>query len=108
MVISEAMFAKTPKGVDEVQKRTHGLGPRIRQMLKHENFELEWVSVYTFQCRRIDRFRHDRVLFVGDTMTDYRAAAATGLPFLGRVPPGERSPFPEGTRLVPDLAHLTI
>ena len=50
----------------------------------------------------------DRVLFVGDTMTDYRAAKATGLPFLGRVPPGERSPFPEGTRLVPDLTHLTV
>lgn len=33
MVISEAMFAKTPKGMDEVQKRTHGLGPRIRQLL---------------------------------------------------------------------------
>lgn len=33
MVISEAMFAKTPTGVEEVQKRTHGLGPRIRQML---------------------------------------------------------------------------
>lgn len=33
MVISEAMFAKTPKGVDEVQKRLYGLGPRIRQLL---------------------------------------------------------------------------
>jgi phosphoglycolate phosphatase-like HAD superfamily hydrolase len=50
----------------------------------------------------------ERVLFVGDTMTDYRAAAATGLPFLGRVPPGEDSPFPDGTPTVPDLTFLTL
>ncbi len=29
-------------------------------------FELEWVSVYTFQCRRMAQFRHGRVLFAGD------------------------------------------
>lgn len=50
----------------------------------------------------------ERVLFVGDTMTDYRAATATGLPFMGRVPPGEESPFPAGTPLIPDLTRLTI
>jgi phosphoglycolate phosphatase-like HAD superfamily hydrolase len=50
----------------------------------------------------------DRVLFVGDTMTDYRAATATGVAFLGRVPPGEQSPFPDGTPLVSDLTSLTI
>ena len=49
-----------------------------------------------------------RVLFVGDTMTDYRAANATGLPFLGRVPPGEESPFPDGTTLVADLTGLRL
>jgi 3-(3-hydroxy-phenyl)propionate hydroxylase len=30
-------------------------------------FELEWVSVYTFSCMRMDTFRHDRVLFAGDS-----------------------------------------
>ena len=30
-------------------------------------FELEWVSVYTFQCRRLERFVHGRVIFVGDS-----------------------------------------
>jgi 3-(3-hydroxy-phenyl)propionate hydroxylase len=29
-------------------------------------FEIEWASVYTFACRRMQRFRHDRVLFAGD------------------------------------------
>jgi hypothetical protein len=41
-------------------------------------------------------------------MTDYRAATATGVAFLGRVPPGEQSPFPDGTPLVSDLTCLTI
>ena len=30
------------------------------------DFEIEWASVYTFQCRRMQRFRHGRVLFAGD------------------------------------------
>ncbi len=29
-------------------------------------FEREWESVYTFQCRRMARFRHGRVVFAGD------------------------------------------
>jgi 3-(3-hydroxy-phenyl)propionate hydroxylase len=29
-------------------------------------FELEWASVYTFSCLRMDAFRHGRVLFAGD------------------------------------------
>ena len=30
-------------------------------------FELEWASVYTFACQRMASFRHDRVLFAGDS-----------------------------------------
>ena len=29
-------------------------------------FELEWCSIYTFRCRRMEDFRHGRILFVGD------------------------------------------
>ena len=29
-------------------------------------FEFEWMSVYTFACVRMERFRHGRVLFAGD------------------------------------------
>jgi 3-(3-hydroxy-phenyl)propionate hydroxylase len=35
------------------------LGPKAE-------FDIEWASVYTFQCRRMRRFRHGRVLFAGD------------------------------------------
>lgn len=42
--------------------------PRIRALLGPEvPFTLEWVSVYTFSCLRMDRFRHGRVIFAGDS-----------------------------------------
>ena len=41
-------------------------------------FELEWVSVYTFQCRRMQRFRHGRVLFVGDAAHQVSPFGARG------------------------------
>ncbi len=51
----------------EAEKQPDRVIPRIRQMLGPERpFELEWVSVYTFQCRRMQSFRHGRVLFAGD------------------------------------------
>jgi 3-(3-hydroxy-phenyl)propionate hydroxylase len=41
--------------------------PRVRAMLGDKvEFELEWASVYTFQCRRMRSFRHGRTLFAGD------------------------------------------
>ena len=40
--------------------------PRIRAMLgEGRPFTLEWVSVYTFRCQRMERFRHGRVFFAG-------------------------------------------
>ena len=36
-------------------------------MIGDRPFELDWVSVYTFQCRRLERFVHGRVIFAGDS-----------------------------------------
>ncbi|GAB1436573.1 FAD-dependent oxidoreductase [Sphaerotilus sulfidivorans] len=53
--------------------------PRIRAMLGDERpFELEWVSVYTFQCRRMTNFRHGRVLFAGDAAHQVSPFGARG------------------------------
>ena len=41
--------------------------PRIQRAVGHANFELDWVSVYRFQCRRLERFVHGRVIFAGDS-----------------------------------------
>ncbi|HET7095889.1 MAG TPA: FAD-dependent oxidoreductase [Casimicrobiaceae bacterium] len=51
----------------EVEKRPERIVPRLKAMLGNDTeFEIEWASVYTFQCRRMQRFRHGRVIFAGD------------------------------------------
>jgi len=53
--------------------------PRIQAMLgKDVEFELEWVSVYQFACRRIDQFRHGRVIFAGDSAHQVSPFGARG------------------------------
>ena len=60
------------------EKKPENVIPRIQAMLGPDaQFELEWVSVYQFACRRIDKFRYGRVLFAGD-------AAHQVSPFGGR------------------------
>ena len=52
---------------DEEKKPEHII-PRVQALLgKDAKFELEWASVYTFACLRMDHFRHGRVLFAGDS-----------------------------------------
>ncbi|MGH6901999.1 MAG: FAD-dependent monooxygenase, partial [Geminicoccaceae bacterium] len=42
--------------------------PRVKAVLGEGTpFEVEWVSVYSFHCRRLERFVHDRVIFIGDS-----------------------------------------
>src|SRR3954466_4664497 len=42
--------------------------PRVKALLGEDvDFTLEWVSVYTFACLRMERFRHGRVIFAGDS-----------------------------------------
>ncbi len=63
----------------EEEKRPEKVIPRIKAMLGEEReFELEWVSVYTFQCRRMAKFRHGRVLFVGDAAHQVSPFGARG------------------------------
>ena len=56
-----------PDADPEVEKRPEHVIPRIRAMVGDRPFELDWVSVYTFQCRRLERFVHGRVVFAGDS-----------------------------------------
>jgi 3-(3-hydroxy-phenyl)propionate hydroxylase len=63
----------------EEEKKPENVIPRIKAMLGDEReFELEWVSVYTFQCRRMGRFNHGRVLFVGDAAHQVSPFGARG------------------------------
>ncbi|HEY9028262.1 MAG TPA: FAD-dependent monooxygenase [Burkholderiaceae bacterium] len=56
----------------EHEKKPENIVPRVKALLAHSSalkdagFTLEWASVYTFSCQRMERFRHGRVLFAGD------------------------------------------
>ncbi len=56
-----------PDADPEEEKRPEKVIPRIRAVIGDVPFRLDWVSVYTFQCRRLERFVHDRVIFAGDS-----------------------------------------
>ncbi|MFS4581318.1 FAD-dependent oxidoreductase [Phaeobacter sp. C3_T13_0] len=86
-----ALLHKQPDGVwridlqlgwdidKEHEKRPENVIPRIREMLGDDvKFELEWVSIYTFQCRRMEKFRHGRVLFAGDSAHQVSPFGARG------------------------------
>ena len=63
----------------DVEKKPEHVVPRIRAMLGVDRaFELEWVSVYTFQCARLERFVHDHVIFVGDAAHQVSPFGARG------------------------------
>jgi 3-(3-hydroxy-phenyl)propionate hydroxylase len=49
------------------EKKSENVIPRIERVIGHRDFTLDWVSVYTFQCRRLEKFVHDRVIFAGDS-----------------------------------------
>jgi 3-(3-hydroxy-phenyl)propionate hydroxylase len=51
----------------EAAIRPENVEPLVRGMLgKDIEFTPEWYSIYTFQCRRMARFVHGRVIFAGD------------------------------------------
>jgi 3-(3-hydroxy-phenyl)propionate hydroxylase len=52
----------------ELEKQPERVIPRIKALLGEDaQFDFEWVSVYTFSCLRMEKFRHGRVLFAGDS-----------------------------------------
>ena len=54
------------------ERKPENIVPRVKALLAHSSalrdadFTLEWASVYTFSCQRMERLRHGRVLFAGD------------------------------------------
>jgi 3-(3-hydroxy-phenyl)propionate hydroxylase len=60
------------------EKLPENVRPRIARMLGHEAFEFVWISIYKFQCRRMQQFIHDRVIFAGDAAHQVSPFGARG------------------------------
>lgn len=61
-----------------VERQPDNVRPRIERMLGHGDFSFEWISVYKFQCRRMQRFLHRRVIFAGDSAHQVSPFGARG------------------------------
>jgi 3-(3-hydroxy-phenyl)propionate hydroxylase len=62
----------------EAEQKPDQVIARLKKMLGERAFELEWVSIYRFNCRRLDHFVHDRVIFVGDSAHQVSPFGARG------------------------------
>jgi 3-(3-hydroxy-phenyl)propionate hydroxylase len=67
-----------PDADPAVEKQPENVRPRIARMLGHDNFDFEWISLYKFQCRRMERFLHGRVIFAGDAAHQVSPFGARG------------------------------
>jgi 3-(3-hydroxy-phenyl)propionate hydroxylase len=62
----------------EAEQKPDRVLQRLQRMLGGREFELEWVSIYRFNCRRLDRFVHGRVIFAGDSAHQVSPFGARG------------------------------
>jgi 3-(3-hydroxy-phenyl)propionate hydroxylase len=67
-----------PHADPAVERLPENVRPRIERMLGHGAFTFEWISIYKFQCRRMQRFLHGRVIFAGDSAHQVSPFGARG------------------------------
>ncbi len=62
----------------EEETRPENVARRVKAMLGDVDFTFEWISCYRFQCRRLARFHHGRILFAGDAAHQVSPFGARG------------------------------
>jgi 3-(3-hydroxy-phenyl)propionate hydroxylase len=67
-----------PDADPAIERLPENVRPRIERMLGHNDFRFEWISIYKFQCRRMQRFLHGRVAFAGDSAHQVSPFGARG------------------------------
>lgn len=56
-----------PETDSKIQATEEKVLPRIKAIMGDKPFKLDWMSVYKFRCAKLDRFVHNRMIFVGDS-----------------------------------------
>lgn len=67
----------------EIEKQPERAAARVERTLAALglpgiDFEMEWLSVYVFQCRTLERYVHGRVIFAGDSAHQVSPFGARG------------------------------
>jgi phosphoglycolate phosphatase-like HAD superfamily hydrolase len=87
----------------------------LREIVAHRGLDGLFKGIYGSPSTKAQILRRiidehgfvpEQVVFVGDATTDLDGAAQAGVPFVGRVPAGVQSPFPDPTCCVADLTEL--
>lgn len=60
-------FQLQPDADEAEEKRKENLDRRLKAMIGDKPYTLDWMSIYRFICAKLDKFVHNRVLFVGDS-----------------------------------------
>ena len=72
-------FQLGPDADADLERDPDRVRARVAAMLgPHAAFTLEWISIYSFRCRRLDRFRHGKVIFLGDAAHQVSPFGARG------------------------------
>ena len=122
LVLEKVLASPAVAGAGELLRR---YGPRLRlfvlsgtpqaelrRIVKRRGFSDFFRGVYGSPRTKEDlltsllrrhRLSPAETAYVGDAMSDFRAASSRDIPFVGRVPRGRRSPFPRGTACVRDM-----
>ena len=88
---ASALLHKQPDGIWRIdfqigwdvdrqeERKQENIRRRLDAMLGDGvEYEIVWSSIYTFQCRRMRKFRHGRVLFAGDAAHQVSPFGARG------------------------------
>ena len=87
----------------------------IEIIIQEKNLQNKFKSIYgtplskTEIIRKIlteNNYKKENVVFVGDAIADLEGASNNDLNFIGRVPKGDTSIFPEKTIIIDDLTSL--
>ena len=63
----------------EEEMKEDNIRARVRGMIGEDiDFDLEWTSIYTFQCCSMDQYRHGPVFFAGDSAHQVSPFGARG------------------------------
>ncbi len=87
----------------------------LKRIVKNRNMDHYFKGVYGAPKKKhehitaiIDQYNYkkQRILMIGDAITDYNAAQKSGTKFIGRNLPNQASPFPAGIIVMNDLRDL--
>ena len=87
----------------------------LERIIAAREMKSYFKAVYGSPVKKADHIRQiiedtqlkpEQVMMIGDTMSDYNAAQATSINFIGRIETKGINPFPASTTVIDDLTEL--